>query len=189
MCRLSTLSRERRAARGGSFRPAIRTQNRTPTITELVGDALEPRGHGVKLVAHVVPDKAAPWGGGGFAAQVRRRFPHVWSDFRQQAVAGRAAPELGSVFISTLNANVQIVHMVAQHGIGPSSTQRLRFAPLAECLSIVRTSAEKIGATVHMPRIGTGHGGASWEIVKELITDELVDRGIDTTVYQLPRQA
>jgi hypothetical protein len=37
-----------------------------------------------------------------------------------------------------------------------------------------------------MPRIGTGHGGADWEIVKELIVGELVDRGVQTTIYQRP---
>jgi O-acetyl-ADP-ribose deacetylase (regulator of RNase III) len=79
-----------------------------------------------------------------------------------------------------------VAHMVAQRGIGASSTQRLQYAALAECLTVLRQKAEDLGASVHMPRIGTGHGGASWDIVKELIAEELVDKGINTTVYRRP---
>ena len=159
---------------------------KAPAMKEIVGDALEPRGKGVKVVAHVVPDTLSPWGGGGFASQVRRRFPTVWNNFRSQTTLAQTPPVLGAVFMTCLSDQIYIAHMVAQHGIGPSPVQRLRYAPLADCLSTVHLRAQELGASVHMPRIGTGHGGASWDVVKELITEELVDKGISTTVYQRP---
>ena len=95
-------------------------------------------------------------------------------------------PTLGEVFIGPMSEGVCVAHMVAQRGIGASSSQRLRYAALAECLNEVREKAKELGASVHMPRVGTGHGGASWDVVKELIAEELVDKGVATTVYRRP---
>jgi hypothetical protein len=39
---------------------------------------------------------------------------------------------------------------------------------------------------VHMPRIGTGEAGGTWEIIGEIIEDTLCQRKIDVTVYDLP---
>jgi hypothetical protein len=46
--------------------------------------------------------------------------------------------------------------------------------------------AQKRNATVHMPRIGSGEAGGSWDIVSELVEDALCNRGIQVTVYDLP---
>ena len=155
-------------------------------VKELDGDALTPRGVGKRIIAHVIPDSLAMWGGGGFASQVRRRFPHVWQEYRSELGRSGQAPTLGKSFVGKLDDDTLIVHMVAQRGIGASHTQRLRYAALAECLAEVRNLAGTYGASVHMPRIGTGHGGANWEIVRELIVGELVDKGVETTIYQRP---
>lgn len=157
-----------------------------PALKELKGDALDPKQPGARIVAHVVPNTTAPWGGGGFAGQVRRRFPGVWSQYRLVVSSAGGSPKLGTTFLGELSQGTSIVHMVAQQGFGPSDTPRLRYAALAQCLGELRQIAEERGASVHMPRIGTGHGGADWEIVKELIVGELVDRGVQTTVYQRP---
>lgn len=155
-------------------------------LVEVSGDALSPRGKGPKLVAHVVPNTPKMWGGGGFAAKVRRSFPDAWEQFKRETIDRHRAPVLGEVFLTPIDGDITIAHMVAQHGIGPSATQRLRYAALAQCLAEIRERATALGATVHMPRIGTGHGGASWDVVKELIKDELVYKGVPTTVYSLP---
>lgn len=157
-----------------------------PIIKEVDGDALQPRGDGPKLIAHIVPDTNAVWGGNGFASQLKRRFPDVWRQFRRETLDQSRTPALGDVFIGTMGDGVTVAHMVAQRGIGPSTSQRLRYAALAQCLKEVRVKAQELGASVHMPRVGTGHGGANWEVVKELIAEELSDQGIATTVYRKP---
>jgi hypothetical protein len=46
------------------------------------------------------------------------------------------------------------------------------------------------GATVHMPRIGTGEAGGSWNIIEGIIRETLVSRRIPVTIYDLhPRSA
>lgn len=168
----------------GLFMPTAASDHKVPEVLEVVGDAMKPRGTGTRIVAHVIPDTGTLWGGNGFASQLRRRFPEAWSNF-QRATAGRP-PALGKVLLGTLDDGVIVAHMVAQRGIGPSASQRLRYAALANCLQEVRERAVVLGASVHMPRVGTGHGGASWDVVKELLTQELVERGVPTTVYRLP---
>lgn len=159
---------------------------RPPEILEVDGDALQPRGKGPRIIAHVIPNTNKIWGGNGFASQVRRRFPQVWTQFRSETFDAHRPPILGDVLNGSLSDDIRIAHMVAQHGIGPSKAPRLRYAALASCLVEVSRIARESGASVHMPRIGTGHGGASWEVVKELITSELVEKGVSTTVYTLP---
>jgi len=161
-------------------------QRTGPELVEVSGDALSPRGKGPKLVAHVVPNTPRLWGGAGFASKVRRAFPGAWMQFKRETIDQNRPPVLGEVFLTPITDDITFAHMVAQHGFGASERPRLRYAALAQCLAELRVKALKLGATVHMPRVGTGHGGASWEVVKELITDELVDKGVPTTVYSLP---
>ncbi|MGU7841424.1 ImmA/IrrE family metallo-endopeptidase [Burkholderia sp. AW33-5] len=163
------------------------TKLEVPQVVEVQGDVLAPRGDGAKIIAHVIPDLNIPWGGAGFASNLRHRYPAVWEQFQADAPGRNQMLELGQVFTGHIAEQITVVHMVAQHGIGKSQTQRLRYAALADCLAKVYDLAKKSGASVHMPRVGTGHGGANWDIVKELIQEVLVDRGVATTVYMLPR--
>ncbi|EJM29539.1 ImmA/IrrE family metallo-endopeptidase [Pseudomonas sp. GM25] len=170
----------------GFLTPSQPTDYEALVVTEVDGDALVPRGSGPKLVAHVIPDTSSTWGGNGFASQVRKKFPHVWEQFRSETCALDKTPKLGQVFVARMGEGISVAHMVAQRGYGASKGQQLGYEAFAKCLSEVRVKALEMGATVHMPRVGTGHGGANWEIVRELITEELVDKGVPTTIYRLP---
>ena len=171
----------------GLFLKSDEQAYQAPTIAEVDGDALHPRGNGRRIIAHVIPDSSTAWGGRGFAAQVRSRFPDVWRKFRVEADGYGRTSRLGEVFTGRLTNDIQIAHMVAQRGIGPSTHgPRLSYAALARCLATVCKEAQTQGASIHMPRIGTGHGGANWALVRELVSQELVAKGISTTVYTLP---
>jgi O-acetyl-ADP-ribose deacetylase (regulator of RNase III) len=157
-----------------------------PELKEIRGDALEPAGIGPKLIAHVIPNVRAMWGGGGFASAVRKKYPQVFEDFKRQISATPGELPLGEVFASKLNKDLVVVHMVAQRGIGDRGPQRLRLSALATCLTKVGSLARDLDASVHMPRIGTGHGGANWTMVREMVVSELSDKGVPATVYTLP---
>lgn len=170
----------------GIIRPNDATEFTQPSLTEVVGDVLKPHGSGPRLIAHVVPNTPAQWGGRGFAHQVKKHFPGVWDQYRSETAAVDQIPALGQVYIGAHGNGISFAHMVAQKGYGATKNQRLSYAAFAACLSQVREKALEIGASVHMPRVGTGHGGANWDVIKELIAEELVDKGVRTTVYQLP---
>ena len=170
----------------GVLKSRHKHQPTAPELKEIRGNALEPSGLGAKLIAHVVPNVRAMWGGGGFASAVRKKYPEAFEDFKRQVSATPGELPLGEVYASKLTKDLLVVHMVAQRGIGDRGPQRLRLSALASCLSKVGLLARDMEASVHMPRIGTGHGGADWSMVREMVVSELSDKGIPATVYTLP---
>ena len=150
------------------------------------GNALDPRGTGVRLICHIVPDRSYIWGGSGFAANVRREFPNVQRDFKTWAQSGGRKLQLGNVHFTLAADSIWIASMIAQHGFGASETPRIRYEALERCLEQVAAKASAERASVHMPRIGTGAAGGSWELIEELVADKLFRSGITVTVYDLP---
>lgn len=156
-------------------------------ITFLKGDATEPRGPGHKIIAHIVNDGAPRWGG-GFAYAVRKKWPDVQADFIDWVAADRKRLVLGATHEIALNETCSIFHMVAQKGYGPADFPRLRYSALQNCLIALGNTALVRGASVHMPRIGTGQAGGNWSLVEELILSTVCSLGVSVTVYDLPNQ-
>lgn len=155
-------------------------------IEFLQGSALEPIGTGPKIVAHVINDKTANWGGGGFAARVRRTWPDDHRMFREWTLEDSDNLTLGHTFPTEIDNDLYLFNMIAQHGFGASETPRIRYAALERCLITLRDYADSRNASIHMPRIGTGHAGGKWELVQEMIVEHLVRAGVSVYVYDLP---
>jgi len=148
------------------------------------GDALDPKGTEPKLLVQVVNDQAQIWGG-GFAKQARRRWPQAQADFRRWAYDRRNL-KLGKIHWVGLREDLTLVSLVSQHGLGrPKSGPRLRYGALFAALEEVSKLARERGASVHMPRIGTGEAGGSWNIIQGIIEETLVSQGVNVTVYDL----
>jgi len=151
----------------------------------LRGDALEPRGSGPRIIAHIVNDKTPNWGA-GFPVAMKKKWPMVQKDFRQWTTLDRTNLSLGKVHTTQVSDDIMIVHMIAQHGYGPSSKPRVRYGILGDCLNKLATIALGQGATIHMPRIGTGQAGGNWWIIADLIDQALAKQNLGVTVYDLP---
>jgi O-acetyl-ADP-ribose deacetylase (regulator of RNase III) len=68
--------------------------------------------------------------------------------------------------------------MVAQHGIRTSSNgPPIRYPAVEACLTTVGTEARRLGASVHMPRIGCGLAGGRWDRIEPIIVRTLCSRG------------
>jgi len=160
-----------------------RSASSLPEITYLRGDATRPRGDGIRVVAQIVNDRAAMWGG-GFALVVRKKWPQIQESFRSWAESGSL--ELGKTHIAFADSSTAVFNMICQHGYGPSPKPRIRYAHLKTCLDQLASFALQRQASVHLPRIGCGQAGGSWEIVSELIDYTLCRRGIRVTVYDPP---
>jgi hypothetical protein len=132
-----------------------------------------------------VNDKTANWGGGGFAAAVRRRWPDVQVQFKAW-VAARGKHHLGDVNVTEIQPGLAVVSMVAQHGYGPSTRPRIRYAALEAGLETLYVEARARKASVHAPRLGAGEAGGSWPLIEELLSEKLVRRGVAVTIYDLP---
>lgn len=166
------------------FKKSIK-QSAPIRIKFLKGDATQPRGTGKHIIAHVVNDKTPNWGA-GFAKYVKKKWPYVQRDFQEWAGAHRENLSLGKVHLSKISDDISIMHMIAQHGYGPSQKPRIRYAALRTCLDKLAEIAGKQRVTVDMPRIGAGQAGGNWYVIQELIDEALVQRGLEVTVYDLP---
>ena len=156
-----------------------------PCIEYVLGDATKPRGEDERLLIHIVNDEAQIWGGGGFAAALRRAWPEAQKAYKDWVVA-EGKPRLGDVHFAQVSDNLTIASLVAQKGYGESVRPRIRYQALLEGLRSVAETARPIDESAHMPRIGCGLAGGDWDLVEELIGDTLVSAGVPVTVYDLP---
>ncbi|MFL5612428.1 MAG: ImmA/IrrE family metallo-endopeptidase [Gemmatimonadaceae bacterium] len=157
-------------------------------LTVVKGNALQPRGAGQRFVVQVVNDRTPNWGGAGFAQAVRVAWPEVQADFKDWVEQRPKALQLGNARIANLPGGISVASIIAQKSYGESASPRLRYAALRQGLETVAAVARKAGATVHMPRIGTGHGGGDWRVIEDIVKSTVCDAGLTVTVYELPGQ-
>lgn len=167
-----------------------------PEIVYVVGDATIPIGDGPRIIAHVANDIGA-WGA-GFSGAISRRWNAPEQDYRAwYARSGRKdllTPfGLGQSWQTPVGDGLYVVSMIAQHGIrGPRNPAPIRYNALWTCLERLAHAALLFGlerpASVHMPRIGCGLAGGTWDRVEPLIVEHLVQRGVPVTVYDLPER-
>ena len=174
------------------------------SINYVKGDATKPIGPGIKIIVHVCNDIGG-WGR-GFVLAVSKRWKQPEAEYRKwfaeksfeesdilhcensQADKGeQAAFVLGNVQFVKVEDDIWLGNMIAQRDIYTDSegVPPIRYTALNECLSKVALYAQKIHASVHMPRIGCGLAGGEWSEVEALVTTNLISNAIDVTVYDL----
>ncbi len=154
-------------------------------ISHVKGSAIVPRGTGNRIIVQVVNDRALTWGA-GFAKNVRQKWPELQTKFTQWIENSKSEFRLGGVQLTEIEPSLYLASLVAQHGYGPSPKPRIRYRALAEALQKVSSFALERNASLHMPRIGSGQAGGSWEIVSEIIDEVVCRQGVAVTVYDLP---
>ena len=155
-------------------------------ITYCTGDATRPVDNGRKIITHVCND-AGGWGW-GFVVALSRRWPQPEQRYRAWHRGEEAQPfALGQVQFVQVEGEVWVANLIGQHGIGwRSGKPPVRYEAIREGLQSVAVKARELGASVHMPRIGCGLAGGRWEDVSRIVENELVQQGINVTVYDLP---
>ncbi|MBO6756363.1 MAG: macro domain-containing protein [Roseibium sp.] len=154
-------------------------------IRLLHGNVLEPHNGGMKIICQLVNDKAVKWGG-GVARKIAKRFPDAEEAYSEQVMKIPQRDRLGRVIFSKASEDVTIASLVGQEGFGPSLFPRIRYAALQTCLEQVADHAASIGASIHMPKIGTGSAGGDWSTIEEMLDDVMVRAGLFVTVYDVP---
>lgn len=151
------------------------------------GDATDPRGGGAKIVAHVCNNRGG-WGR-GFVLALSKRWPQVESDYRAW-YRSRDINDfaLGAVRLVPVGERLWVANMIAQHGIrtGAVGAAPIRYPAVARCLGVVGDHAVRLGASVHMPRIGCGLAGGHWSRIEPILVEQLCRREVTVTVYDPP---
>ena len=161
------------------------TQENHLPIRLLHGNILEPRNGGKKIICQLVNDKAVKWGG-GVARKLAKRFPEAEEAYSKQVMQIPQRDRLGRAILSEASEDVTIASLIGQEGFGPSLFPRIRYAALQTCMEQVAEHAAFIGATIHMPKIGTGSAGGDWSTIEEMLDDVMVRAGLSVTVYDVP---
>jgi O-acetyl-ADP-ribose deacetylase (regulator of RNase III) len=148
------------------------------------GDATSPQAAGPKIIAHVCNDLGG-WGK-GFVVAISRRWPEPERGYRRW-YRDRATNDfaLGAVQLVQVLIDTWVANMIGQHGMRSGTKgPPIRYDAVERCLSTVGDSALELGASVHMPRIGTGLAGGRWERIEAIVVERLCARDIVTTVYE-----
>jgi hypothetical protein len=69
--------------------------------------------------------------------------------------------------------------------VSPANPVAIRYDAPARCLSTLAGRLEE-GTIIHMPRIGCGLAGGSWDQVEPLLETHLAQAGFNVRVYGLP---
>lgn len=147
------------------------------------GDATTPAGHGPRIICHVCND-IGRWGK-GFVVAISKRWPQPEAEFRAWYAQGEAGGfRLGAIQLVDVEPTLMVANMIGQRGIKPAGgVPPIRYDALGECLASLATRAAELRASVHMPRIGCGLAGGSWDEVEAIITATLVAAAVPVQVY------
>lgn len=152
-------------------------------IRYLKGDAPQPQAKGNKIIAHVCNDLGG-WGA-GFVLAISKRWPEPEEAYRAwHKERSKNNFELGAIQLVQVEPYVWVANMVAQRGVKTGSEgPPIRYEAVRECLKKLAGEAKTLNASVHMPRIGCGLAGGKWERIEPIIAEELIEPGVETTVY------
>lgn len=146
------------------------------------GDATIPQGSNNRYIIQIVNNEGKY--GAGFSGALSRRWPKVESEYRQWWREKFGKLQLGDIQIVQVLSDLVVINMVAQNGIvSKDNPKPINYKALQACLAKAGIEISKFNASVHMPRIGCGLAGGTWEEVEKLIEQELLKRGISVTVY------
>lgn len=146
------------------------------------GDATQPLHDGNKIIVHVCNDVGG-WGK-GFVVAVSKRWKVPELRYREWAKQGEDF-RLGEVQFVQVAPDTWVANVIGQRDVKPGKdgTPPVRYDAIRNGLDKVGLFASEIGASVHMPRIGCGLAGGTWNHIEPAIMDTLITRGIETIVY------
>lgn len=165
----------------------------------VIGNALAPQSEKTNFIAHCCNDIGA-WGAGFVIAISNISVkPEMEYGFWARPTLHRTAScafipldvfELGAIQIVPFRRNDYIVNIIGQRSIGKDSEGNppIRYeaitAGFEKLLPVLKTQ----NGELHVPRLGVGLAGGSWDKIEEILIECIVKQGIDVTVYTLPNE-
>lgn len=146
-------------------------------IKYVKGDATTPIGDGIKLLCHICNDIGG-WGS-GFVLALSAKWKDPEREYRNLPIIMR---KLGYVQYVPVDNDLIVVNMIAQNNTKPNEfgVPPVRYSAVNVCLKKVVNLAKSLEnnstpVSIHMPIIGCGLGGGSWEIMEATINDAVGD--------------
>lgn len=151
-------------------------------ITYLKGDATYPQGLGNKVIVHICNNKGL-WGK-GFVLALDKRWDQPKDCYMIQA---KHTLHLDTIQIVRVKEDIAVCNLIGQEGIASSEREDnpIRYEAIRGGLERVASlcANEKDPISVHMPRIGCGLAGGTWDKIEPIINETLISKGIEVFVY------
>jgi len=161
-------------------------------INYVVGDVTNPIGDDKRIIVHVCNDIGA-WGA-GFVLALSKKWPGVEAAYRK-SFKSDTPPVLGDVGFVKAEDEIYVINLIGQHRIKKSQDGKppIRYDAIQSGLQKIANAIHDANDkghqfSVHLPKIGAGLAGGDWKRIAKIIKEELVDKGIDVTVYELPNE-
>lgn len=152
------------------------------------GDVTRPQGEGLMVIVHVCNDQGG-WGpeGRSVASAISKRWAEPEAEYRAQFATGEAGLKLGEVQLVDVSDHLWVASCIAQDGYRrPGDLTPFQYEAFEMCCGMLVRSFIDRNASFHMPKVGTGLGGADWYKVEPIIKRTLVEAELPVTVYELP---
>jgi O-acetyl-ADP-ribose deacetylase (regulator of RNase III) len=161
------------------------------SVCYVVGDATRPEGDGLKIIAHCCNDEGV-WGA-GFVLALSDRWKRPEVEYRRWTSNSIAKGKklLGATQLVPVEDDIWVANIVGQRGLKKNAKGKppVRYDALDYGFKIIaeyaRTHPER-RISVHLPRIGCGLAGGSWDQIEPLLRQHFVANDIPVTVYDLP---
>ena len=96
---------------------------------------------------------------------------------------------LGQVQFVQVEKELWVANLIGQHKINKDENGNapIRYEAILEGLEKVAQFAIDKKATIHMPRIGCGLAGGTWDKIEPLINKSLLENELETYVYDFSK--
>ncbi|MBK6381812.1 MAG: Appr-1-p processing protein [Chitinophagaceae bacterium] len=151
-------------------------------VNYIKGDATNPTVEGNKIIVHICNDIGG-WGK-GFVVAISKRWKQPEQKYREWFKAQENF-KLGQVQFVQVEHGFWVANLIGQHKINKDENGNapIRYESILLGLEQVGQFAIEKNATIHMPRIGCGLAGGTWDKIEPLIKQSLSDKDIMVTVY------
>merc|ERR1711920_278007 len=142
-------------------------------------------GKGKKIIAQICNDSGR-WGKGFVMAITDTWGKHPGKLYRRWHKNGAEAEfGLGRVQLIKLTETLALANIIGQSGIKTGSKgSPVRYEAIQLGLDAVCLYAVSVGASIHMPRIGSGLAGGEWPRIEMIVSSMTRQHGVDIYVYE-----
>lgn len=151
-------------------------------IQYVKGDATSPSVEGNKIIIHICNDVGG-WGK-GFVVAISNKGKEPEQEYRDWYKSQNNF-SLGQVQFVKVNHDTWVANIIGQRDINANKRGHppIRYEAVSSGLQKISEFAKEINASVHMPRIGCGLAGGTWDKIEPLIIVNLSHQNISVTVY------
>ncbi len=153
-------------------------------INYLIGDATQPKIAENKIIVHICNDIGA-WGK-GFVMAISKRWKEPEKEYRNW-FKNQDNFSLGQIQFIKVENDIWIANLIGQHKINKDENGNapIRYDAIKVGLNKVVEFAKENNATVHMPRIGCGLAGGTWDKIEPILKETLLKNEVATYVYDI----